>query len=47
MEQYLLLSLVLDNFGLNGGRNGFLSIQGGKVDNNFSIIFSFIDFVFT
>tara|TARA_B100000161_G_scaffold45655_1_gene28694 strand:+ start:212 stop:1846 length:1635 start_codon:yes stop_codon:yes gene_type:complete len=37
---FVILYGFLDNFGLNGGRNGFLSIQGvGKVDNNFSIIF--------
>ncbi len=30
----------LDNFGINGGRNGFFNIQGiGKVDNNFAVIF--------
>ena len=37
---FVILYGFLDNFGLNGGRNGFLNIQGvGKVDNNFSIIF--------
>ena len=37
---FVVIFGFLDNFGLNGGRNGFLSIQGvGKVDNNFSIIF--------
>ncbi len=30
----------LDNFGINGGNNGFVNIQGiGKVDNNFAIVF--------
>tara|TARA_B100000902_G_C27321233_1_gene924668 strand:+ start:1 stop:1152 length:1152 start_codon:yes stop_codon:yes gene_type:complete len=37
---FLLIFGFLDNFGFNGGNNGFLNIQGiGKVDNNFAIIF--------
>ena len=37
---FLLAYGLLDNFGFNGGNNGFLNIQGiGKVDNNFAIIF--------
>ena len=37
---FVIIFGFLDNFGFNGGRNGFLSIQGvGKVDNNFSIVF--------
>ena len=37
---FVIIFGFLDNFGFNGGRNGFLSIQGiGKVDNNFAIVF--------
>ena len=43
---FLLVYGLLDNFGFNGGNNGFLNIQGiGKVDNNFAIIF-FLSSVF-
>ncbi len=37
---FILIFGLLDNFGLNGGRNGFFSIQGvGKVDNSYAVLF--------
>ena len=42
---FIILFSVLDNFGIDGGRNGFVAIQGiGKVDYNFAICF-FITFL--
>ncbi len=39
----LLIFSILDNFGLNGGRNGFIYIQGvGKQDVGIAILFFFI-----
>ena len=37
---FLLLFGILDNFGFNGGRNGFLYIEGvGKQDLAFAVVF--------
>jgi hypothetical protein len=38
---FILIFGILDNFGLDGGRNGFIDIQGvGKFDNAFGIVFT-------
>jgi len=38
---FILLYGILDNFGIDGGRNGFIYIQSiGKFDNVFAIIFT-------
>ena len=37
---FILIYGVIDNFGFNGGRNGFLSIQSiGKFDTSFAILY--------
>ncbi len=43
---FLLLFSFLDNFGMSGGRNGFLYIQGiGKQDIAVAVLFAFVSLV--
>ena len=45
---FVLLFCFFDNFGINGGGNGFPNFQGiGKVDNLFGILFLFIALIYT
>ena len=45
---FVLFFCFFDNFGINGGGNGFPNFQGiGKVDNLFGVLFLFVVLMYT